>query len=194
MMPRPSVKKERTEEILNACERCIARYGLEGATLERIAEESKLQRSLVRHYVGNREDLILAVLTRFLDSSNEQMAELESYLPAANADKVLIDFLFDEKWASTNLALLGSALVVGAANMPVLAAPLKKWIDKFVESIARLLNQTHSHRSDDECSVVAAGIVGIYFNVDSLQHLGNISALRSNSKQSALILLDSLRA
>lgn len=191
-MPRPSVKKERTEEILNAFERCVARYGLEGATLERIAEESKLQRSLVRHYVGNRDDLIMAVLTRFLDDSNRQMAELESYLPKVDADKVLIDYLFDEQWATTNIALLGPALVVGAANRPALAAPLKKWVDEFIESIARILRLTYSQCSQEECRVVASGIVGIYFNVDSLQHLGDISVLRQHSKQSALILLSSL--
>lgn len=191
-MPRPSVKKERTEEILNACQCCVARYGLEGATLERIAEESGLQRSLVRHYVGNRDDLIMAVLARFLDDSNRQMAELESYLPKADADKVLIDYLFDEQWATTNIALLGSALVVGAANMPALAAPLKKWADEFIESIVRILSQTYSQRTQDECRVVASGIVGIYFNVDSLQHLGDISELRKNSKHSAMILLASL--
>ena len=40
-MPRPSVKAERTEEILDAFERCVARYGVEGSTLERIAEQGR---------------------------------------------------------------------------------------------------------------------------------------------------------
>lgn len=191
-MPRPSIKKERTEEILNAFERCVARYGLEGATLERIAEESKLQRSLVRHYVGNRGELIQAVLERFLSNSAQQMGSLTSSLPAVGSDKVLIDYLFDEQWSSSNVALVGSALVSAAANMPELALPLKNWVDEFVESIALLLNHTYSERSANECRVVATGIAGIYFNVESLQHLGNISLLREYSKKSALILLSSL--
>ena len=34
-MPRPSLKAQRSEEILDAYERCVARYGVEGATLEK---------------------------------------------------------------------------------------------------------------------------------------------------------------
>ena len=80
-MPRPSVKTERTAEILDAFERSVARFGVEGSTLERIAEEAGLRRSLLRHYVGNRDDLLDALVERFLERSSREMDVLFAALP-----------------------------------------------------------------------------------------------------------------
>ena len=55
-MARPSVKEERREQILTAYEQCVARYGVEGATLDKVAEEAGLARPLIRHNIGNREE------------------------------------------------------------------------------------------------------------------------------------------
>ncbi|MGI9303924.1 MAG: TetR family transcriptional regulator, partial [Gammaproteobacteria bacterium] len=60
-MPRPSLKTQRTGEILDAFQRCIVKYGMQGASLERISEEADMGRTILRHYVGNRDDLIIAV-------------------------------------------------------------------------------------------------------------------------------------
>ncbi len=57
-MGRPSMAAERTEQIMQATARCLQKNGLAGTTLERVAEESGLSRSHVRHYVGNRDDLL----------------------------------------------------------------------------------------------------------------------------------------
>lgn len=57
-MARPSKAAERTRQIVQATIRAIAKYGYAGATLDRIAEESGLARGHVRHFVGNRQELI----------------------------------------------------------------------------------------------------------------------------------------
>ncbi|MEU4421997.1 TetR family transcriptional regulator [Actinoplanes sp. NPDC024001] len=57
-MGRPSMAAARTEQIMQATGRCLQKNGLAGTTLERVAEESGLSRSHVRHYVGNRDDLL----------------------------------------------------------------------------------------------------------------------------------------
>ena len=57
-MGRPSMAAERTEQIMQATARCLQKNGLAGTTLERVSEESGLSRSHVRHYVGNRDDLL----------------------------------------------------------------------------------------------------------------------------------------
>lgn len=70
-MGRPSVKAERREQILAATARCVARYGLAGLTLEKVSEESGMSRGHVRHYVGNRDDLILALVQWELGKDDE---------------------------------------------------------------------------------------------------------------------------
>ena len=57
-MGRPNLTEVRTAEILDAFERCVARYGLEGSSLERVAEEAGVKRSILRHYIGNRDEMI----------------------------------------------------------------------------------------------------------------------------------------
>ena len=47
--------RRRRQEYLDAFEKCVARYGIEGATLAKIAEIAGLARPLVRHNVGNRD-------------------------------------------------------------------------------------------------------------------------------------------
>ena len=43
-MGRPSIKAERREQILDAYETCVARFGVGGASLEKIAETAGLAR------------------------------------------------------------------------------------------------------------------------------------------------------
>ena len=59
MVGRPSNRDDRYEQIMQALIRCVARYGVEGASLAQIAEEAGLKRPLVRHHLGNREDMEL---------------------------------------------------------------------------------------------------------------------------------------
>ena len=75
-MARPRVTEERSRQILDAVEVCVARHGLEGASLQRIAEQAGLARGLLRHHVGNREALIEAMAERFLVKSAAELAEL----------------------------------------------------------------------------------------------------------------------
>ncbi|MEO1142890.1 MAG: TetR/AcrR family transcriptional regulator, partial [Pseudomonadota bacterium] len=63
-MARPDIKESRREQIIDAFEFCVARYGVEGATLAKTAEQAGLARPLVRHNVGNRDDLVDALTKR----------------------------------------------------------------------------------------------------------------------------------
>ena len=53
-MARPRVTAERREEILAAFARCVARDGVEGASLQQVADEAGLARGLLRHHLGQR--------------------------------------------------------------------------------------------------------------------------------------------
>lgn len=191
-MPRPSVKKERTEEILQAFERCVVRYGVEGSTLERLAEESGLQRSLIRHYVGNRDDLIKALLQRFLKESDRQTELLINHLPEKNTAATLVEYLFDDNYSDSHDALIASALFGAAANIEYLAKPLQASTESFINAIASVLSKTHPHSNNDDHYAVACGMVGIYFNMESVEHLGDTGKWRQASKRSAHLLLKAL--
>ena len=94
-MGRPSLKEQRSAEILDAFGRCVARYGVEGSTLERIAEEAGVKRTILRHYVGNRSDLISALSVRIEREFLSQTEQVFEMLPSTGRLDRLIDMLFD---------------------------------------------------------------------------------------------------
>ena len=193
-MGRPSIKRRRSREILDAYETCVARHGVEGATLERVAAEAGLARSLIRHNVGNRADLLDALVARFLSNSETRTAEMIAGLPEHGPVPALIDRLFDRKQADVSQVLVAEALIAAAADNPKLAARLGDWVGAFVDAIAQVLEAAVPDAAKVDIEAVAAGITGIYFNVDSLASLGDPGGLRSASKRAALMLAVTLAA
>ena len=63
-MGRKSLSEERAKQIINAFATCILKYGLHDSSLERIAEEAGVKRSIIRHYIGNRNEVLKALVDR----------------------------------------------------------------------------------------------------------------------------------
>jgi len=191
-MGRPKVTNERAEQILNAFELCVARYGVEGATLEKIAKEAGLARALLRHHVGNRDELLELLVQRFSSKSKQSMEALKAQLPESDRVASLIELLFDPKYSNTQFVLIVSSLVVATTERPKLANLLRQWVRSFVKFVSDEIEGEFPDSSKEDAQCVAAGITGIYFNVDSFTPLGNLPKLRSDSKSAALRLLKTL--
>jgi len=82
------------EQILEATGRAIARYGVEGATLERVAAEAGFSRSLVRYFVGNRDELVALYRQRLLDRYSRLPVRSVDGVPAT---QLLLEALFDDQ-------------------------------------------------------------------------------------------------
>ncbi|MEU9456202.1 helix-turn-helix domain-containing protein [Streptomyces sp. NPDC048277] len=93
-MGRRSLAAERRQQVMEAASRCMATYGLAGTTLEKIAEESGLSRSHVRHYVGNRDDLLLALVEWVQERDDRAFAAAVAEAPPAQRLAVAMDHLF----------------------------------------------------------------------------------------------------
>lgn len=78
---RRSLANERTVQILQAYAVCIGRYGLEGATLEKVSEESGFSRGHIRHYVGNRDDMRRKLVQWVVDDFGEKAVETLADVP-----------------------------------------------------------------------------------------------------------------
>lgn len=201
-MARPSRKAERREEILDAFERCVARFGVEGATLERTAEEAGLARALIRHNAGNRDQLLTAMTARFLERTRQRTEEMAAALPHENRLEVLIDWLFDpaasaegsgrEQDGSTHVVLVSEALIAASLSDPELAAKMRGWSAHFIGMLEKVAASACPNAPQGLVTAAAAGITGIYFNVESLRALGGIQTLAASSKRAALLLAASL--
>lgn len=191
-MPRPSLKAERTEEIIDAIERCVIRDGINGATLEKIAEEAGIKRSLLRHNVGNRDQLIDTFLDRFFARSDEDVQQMLHYLPESGRIPVLLDFLFKEQYSNSRLTQVALALTSAAASHDSIRQRLRQWNSNYVSIMADELQLNYQNASTSDCYDVAAGLTGIYFNSESLAPLGDMTEIREASRKAAERLLSTL--
>ncbi|MCP2636087.1 TetR/AcrR family transcriptional regulator [Microbacterium sp. HD4P20] len=158
-MARPSVAEERVGQIVEATIRTIAAEGITGASLGRIAEEAGMSRGHVRHFVGNREELLRESARRFYYEGTEG----ESILPAGTADVAgAVDFFFSEEFAAPgndNVVVLG--FVEAARSDPALADLLVSAYQGTHVLLARLLAAEHPGAEPEDCDSVAYGVVGI---------------------------------
>ena len=106
MVGRPSNQEERYQQVMGAMVHCVARYGLDGATLDRIAKQADLSRPLIRHHLGNKEDMLDKLKSYVLDTFTELTGMLLDNLPVVNRSQTLLEMLFaEEESVSSDLVL-----------------------------------------------------------------------------------------
>lgn len=99
-MGRPSLGPARKAQILDAALECIGAHGIVETTLERIAAQAGMSRGHVRHYVGNRDQIITDAARRFYGLLPELDDAWEPIL-ARPDDSVagMMDVLFGDEFA-----------------------------------------------------------------------------------------------
>ena len=192
-MARPSVREERAEEILDAFERCIVSYGVEGASLQRIADEAGLARGLLRHHLGNREDLIAALAARFVRNSEAELAAFLAGLPARGRLAALVEQLFDPAYASQAREIqVAEALITAAQSRPELRAVMLAWYRGFEAALAGELRAACPDAPEEKVLEVATALTGLYLSIDSLTPLGPLDDVWARSRAAALGLVAGL--
>lgn len=192
-MARPSKQAQRETEILDAFEQCVVRYGIEGATLQHIADEAGLARPLLRHYVGNREELVDALTERYIKKTEQITDDMRPWLPETNRAQAMIALFFDKEYASSNYdTLVAQALVVASQTRPLLREKLLAWFKRFEQLVVETIQSDFPDADQESVKLVAAGIIGIYFNADAMGPLGDLGGFHENSEQAALRLLATL--
>lgn len=93
-MGRPSLAATRRGQILDALERCLARHGLEGTSLEAVAAEAGVGRPVIRHYFGNRDALLAAAVERAVAAYGADLETALGELPRKGRLAAFLDYLF----------------------------------------------------------------------------------------------------
>lgn len=91
---RPSKAPQRLDQVLDAVTRCVARYGLEGTTLQRVADEAGMARGHIRHYAGNREQLREQFAQRIIGRYTDRAQQLAHAGPAGHRSEAIVDHFF----------------------------------------------------------------------------------------------------
>nr|TNE40606.1 MAG: TetR/AcrR family transcriptional regulator [Alphaproteobacteria bacterium] len=94
--PKKSDNNDTRQSLLEVAREEFAGRGLEGARVDRIAKKANVNKQLVYHYFGSKDDLYIAVLEEAYQNIRAQERELDlAELPADEAMRVLIEFSFD---------------------------------------------------------------------------------------------------
>ena len=194
MVGRPSNRDDRYEQIMQALIRCVARYGVEGASLAQIAEEAGLKRPLVRHHLGNREDMIAALQGYVFGAFSDQTEAMVAAAPSTGGATWLVDILFsDAVPSSPEYVLVFAALTARAAEDADLQADCRGVILDFENAVSTILQSDFPDADSDQLQATAHGIVAVYFNATSLASLNMSASWKSRAKATAQMFLDALK-
>ncbi|MEM6671965.1 MAG: TetR/AcrR family transcriptional regulator [Planctomycetota bacterium] len=192
-MPRPDLTTERTEQILDAFERCIARDGLAGTSLADIAEEAGVKRSLLRHYVGNRDDLVHALGDRLVEEYRAELQEMAEYVAGGERVERLLHSLFpppsDEAFRRV---LVIEALIAASREDETLRAQMVATVEDLVAAVVDALRAEFPDAAKKDVFSVSWGIVGLSFNEESVTPLELAKRYRRGSMEAARRLIGSL--
>lgn len=192
-MPRKDLTEERTAQILDALERCVMRLGLDGTSLEEIAEEAGVKRSLLRHYVGNRQTLVQAMADRFAGRYRQQIQEMEEFLVGPNCVKMLLDLFFapnaDDGYHDVRVM---EALIHAAKDDQDIRKLVAELVDETIGVVRIILKRAYPEQSAKTLWTVSYGVVGIYFNYESLAPLNLPARHRLSARAAAQALIHSL--
>ncbi len=171
-MGRPSKANERREEILDAFEILIRRQGLEGATLDQLAGHLGVRRGLIRHYLGNREDIVRALVDRIIQKAWDRMPTEWSGIPRDAIIRGILDELFEpptEDEAHTYIVLKN--LWLTHERDAQTKQLLQQLYQEYLKQIRLGLSQAFPAADPGRIASVAYGLMALAEGHDSLRGL-----------------------
>ncbi|MGN6678923.1 MAG: TetR/AcrR family transcriptional regulator [Streptosporangiaceae bacterium] len=183
-MGRPSMAAERHEQILDAVTRCVGLYGLDGTTLERVAEASGFSRGHVRHYVGNRDEMLRAFRERLTFKYVQSTEQMCAAAEPGQRGSTIVQFLFGQEWAPgvDNAAI--DALMWAAARDEDVRDQLRVSYLSIERTLTNALRDDYPEAPAAECASTAYALLCLAFAHSTLLEL-SVPAARHRSVVSA---------
>ncbi|WDE09557.1 TetR/AcrR family transcriptional regulator [Thalassomonas haliotis] len=188
-MARPSMAPQRREEILDALEKCILAKGIQATSLENIADTAEMKRTILRHYIGNRDDIICALSQRWTDKYSQQWQETLTWLPQSNRAEALIDCLFAPRSKElVNNTIIGEAIFSEAKRLAEIKSHQQQIMQEFIGHLIREFSSQYTDADSKTIELVALGIYSNYLMSESLLPLNMLDEMYKLKQASQLLL------
>lgn len=191
---RPSLAPQRRGQIASAFIALVAERGLERTTLDDVAEAAGVQRTALRHFVGNREELIVAAVEELarryqLSSANLGVGE------ASTADE-LITLLFSDDLTRDQPVETAAfdALLAEAIRRPAARGAIIKGYDMLLGQLESALRRECPKASISRIRDTAYMVLCLVERNTTFQQLGYPRARQAGARDAALRLVDELTA
>jgi AcrR family transcriptional regulator len=156
---RPSIAKDRRPQIVEAFAECVRRYGLHGATVERVAELLGISRSLVFHYFGDTHALVQAVTQHvFSKTGNRLLPLLEA--PELRRAEAILDFLFQGPHYAElqDVVVMAEITSLAGRDKRVRAMLARAW-EEGIEAMAAALQSAFPKADAEACRSVGYALI-----------------------------------
>jgi len=192
-MPRKSLAKQRREELLDAFERCIVKYGLEGTSLEQVATEADMTRSIIRHYIGNRDKLVEALIERIIRQYTEQLTSAYEGISPEHSIQYSLDSMFSEQETmSSRDKIIIDVLMTAKERYPEAKKMLIQMFEALVKSFGDDLKKVYKKASKEQCRQVSYAIICMSEMHESFMWLGMKKQYHQDARAMADTLLKTL--
>jgi len=187
MMGRKSLAKERTEEILDAFERSIVKYGLEGTSLAQIAQEAGVKRSIIRHYIGNRDAVVTALIERIMHNYQQQAEQLFALTHDTDWIPIWLYYLFDASDESEvrRDRIIGELLLTAQERYPQAKQRLAEIYEQLIDQFGTELMRLYPTASSETCHQVAYGVLVLADGAGNTRLMGLDSRYVEMARKSA---------
>lgn len=192
-MGRKSLAAKRREELLDAFERCIVKFGLEGTSLEQIADEAGMTRSIIRHYIGNRDALVDALIERIIQQTTAQLQQDYEGLKPAESLQYTLDSMFGpHPTLNPHDKIIIDILMTAQERYPRAKRMLVALFEGIVQSFADDLARVYPQATPSQCRQVAYAILCLAEMHGSFMWLGMNARYNADARAAAEALLQTL--
>lgn len=193
-MSRKSLVEVRREEILQGFARCIATYGLD-VSLEQIAAETGVKRSIIRHYIGNRDELVEAMIERITRAYLQEMRTTLSQIRETRSEAALLDYLFDSEanYADWDRVII-DVLATARQRYPSAKRNLQDMFRESVRLLANTLRVLYPAATEKQCQHIAYVLFCLVTTHETMQWVGFDNLHGAAVQESARVLLNQLKA
>ncbi|RLV61299.1 TetR/AcrR family transcriptional regulator [Parashewanella curva] len=191
-MARPSMVEQRRTEILDALEECILKQGLQDTSLENIADTAGVKRTILRHYIGNRDQIITALSERWRNIYSDQWLQAISQLPETDSIDTLLEMLFYIGSTEDNRDnIISHELFSESKRLEPVKLDQEQNMAEFIKHCSQILASEYPHANSDDIELVCYGIYANYLTSKSMLLL-NLHDVTTKLIQSSKRLCDSL--
>lgn len=159
-MPRPDLTEERTAQILDAFADCIGKSGVAATSLQDVADGAGVHKSIIRHYVGSKEDLVNALTVRTVNEYRVELQEVRDAQPGAKRLGRFVDVIFETEGDAFELALFDS-VSRSSGDFPEAYALVEELVEEVLESLIEELRLAFPAAADTSTDVVGVGVWGM---------------------------------
>ncbi|MBT2423772.1 TetR family transcriptional regulator [Streptomyces sp. ISL-22] len=190
---RPSKAPERIAEILSATVGVVAREGLAGVTFAKVAEAAGLQRTLVHHYFGSRDQLIGAFIDHAVGAIGTEILSRDA--GESLHERVTSLFATGAYRSPDDLAVWLELVALSTRDPEVRQRLHALWADRWLPALEAQLAEQYPGAPSDAVTTAAYALACLFEGhwSFSAQDLADERRQRQ-AERAALLVLDRLDA